>query len=138
MRHSNQTQALELERANTKKYQDAVESERQRSKLENHRLLENIEGLRRQLAATKQEKADLEVQLEREKISRSRLESELETSKSLQGEASGKLLVCLFAFAFALVESVCPFFCVRGGKFSYLNHHGCHSGLRNRDFPRTF
>lgn len=90
MRNSNQTQALELERANTKKYQDAVETERQRGKQESSRLLENIESLRRQVAAAKQEKADLEVQLERERISLSNLESELETEKALQGEALGK------------------------------------------------
>lgn len=81
---------MELERANTKKYQDAVESERQRGKQENNRLLESIEALRRQLSANKQEKADLEVELERERISLSNLESELETEKALQGEALGK------------------------------------------------
>lgn len=81
---------MELERANTKKHQDAVESERQRGKQENNRLLESIEALRRQLSANKQEKADLEVELERERISLSNLESELETEKALQGEALGK------------------------------------------------
>jgi len=45
---------LELERANTEKYQDAVETERQRGKQESSRLLENIETLRRQMAAAKQ------------------------------------------------------------------------------------
>lgn len=89
MRHSNQTQALELERANTKKYQDAVESERQRGKQDNNRLMENIEALRRQLSANKQEKVELEVQLERERIAISTLESELETGKALQVEALG-------------------------------------------------
>ena len=89
MRHSNQTQALELERANTKKYQDAVESERQRGKQDNNRLMENIEALRRQLSANKQEKVELEVQLERERIAISTLESELETEKALQVEALG-------------------------------------------------
>lgn len=89
MRHSNQTQALELERANTKKYQDAVESERQRGKQDKNRLMENIEALRRQLSANKQEKVELEVQLERERIAISTLESELETEKALQVEALG-------------------------------------------------
>ena len=89
MRHSNQTQSLELERANTKKYQDAVESERQRGKQDNNRLMENIEALRRQLSANKQEKVELEVQLERERIAISTLESELETEKALQVEALG-------------------------------------------------
>lgn len=89
MRHSNQTQALELERANTKKYQDAVESERQRGKQDNNRLMENIEALRRQLSANKQEKVELEVQLERERIAISTLESELETEKALKVEALG-------------------------------------------------
>lgn len=89
MRHSNQTQALELERANTKKYQDAVESERQRGRQDNNRLMENIEALRRQLSANKQEKVELEVQLERERIAISTLESELETEKALQVEALG-------------------------------------------------
>ena len=90
VRLSNQTQALELERANTKKNQDAVETERQRGKQENNRLLENIEALRRQVAAAKQEKADLEVQLERERIARSNMESELEAQKALQGEVFGE------------------------------------------------
>ena len=93
VRLSNQTQALELERANTKKYQDAVESERQRGKQENNRLLESMEALRRQLSGNKQEKADLEVQLERERIALSNLESELETEKALQGEALGKKIL---------------------------------------------
>lgn len=75
-----------------------MESERQRGKQENNRLLENVEALRRQLSASKQEKADLAVQLEREKISLSDLESELETEKALQGEASGKRFWCLFFF----------------------------------------
>ena len=88
---------MELERANTKKYQDAVETERQRGKQESSRLLESIESLRRQVAAAKQEKADLEVQLERERISLSNLESELETEKALQGEALGK---CWVDFSF--------------------------------------
>ena len=101
---SNQTQALELERANTKKYQDAVESERHRGKQENSRLLENIEALRRQLSASKQEKADLEVQLERERISLSNLESALETEKALQGEALGKsFFLSLFCFEISLL-----------------------------------
>ena len=110
VRLSNQTQALELERANTKKYQDAVETERQRGKQENNRLLDNIEALRRQVAGAKQEKADLEVQLERERISRSSLESELETEKALQGESLGKcfywwllLLLLLLFLAGAVV-----------------------------------
>ena len=94
MRHSNQTQALELERANTKKYQDAVESERQRGKQDNNRLMENIEALRRQLSANKQEKVELEVQLERERIAISTLESELETEKALQVEALGNNDCC--------------------------------------------
>ena len=98
VRLSNQTQALELERANTKKYQDAVETERQRGKEENNRLLENIEALRRQVAAAKQEKADLEVQLERERISRSNIESELEAEKALQGEAFGEYCAGGFRF----------------------------------------
>ena len=80
---------MELERANTKKYQDAVETERQRGKQENNRLLESIETLRRQVASSKQEKADFEVQLERERNSRLTLESELEAVKALQGETYG-------------------------------------------------
>ena len=110
VRLSNQTQALELERANTKKYQDAVETERQRGKQENTRLLVNIEALRRQVAGAKQEKADLEVQLERERISRSSLESELETEKALQGESLGKcfywLLLLLLLLLFLAVAVV--------------------------------
>jgi len=95
---------LELERANTKKYQDAVESERHRGKQENNRLLESMEALRRQLSANKQEKAELEVQLERERISLSNLESELETEKALQGEALGKKI-----FVFCFCSSIFSF-----------------------------
>lgn len=51
--------------------------------------MENIEALRRQLSANKQEKVELEVQLERERIAISTLESELETEKALQVEALG-------------------------------------------------
>ena len=90
MRLSNQTQALELERANTKKYQDAVETQRQRTKEESNRLHEDIEALRRQVAAAKKDKTDVELLLERERISRSTLETELERLKVLQGEALGE------------------------------------------------
>lgn len=90
MRLSNQTQALELERANTKKYQDAVETQRQRTKEESNRLHEDIETLRRQVAAAKKDKTDVELLLERERISRSTLETELERLKVLQGEALGE------------------------------------------------
>lgn len=89
MRLSNQTQALELERANTKKYQDAIETERQRGKQENNRLMENIETLRRQIAVVNRDKTDFEMQVERERMSRSTLESELEAVKALQGETYG-------------------------------------------------
>ena len=89
MRLSNQTQALELERANTKKYQDAIETERQRGKQENNRLLENIETLRRQIAVVNRDKADFEMQVDRERMSRSAMESELEAVKSLQEETYG-------------------------------------------------
>ena len=82
-------------------------SERQRGKQENNRLLENIEALRRQLSANKQEKADLEVQLERERISLSDLESALETEKALQGETSGeRSLVFCFVLTSALFSVV--------------------------------
>ena len=90
MRLSNQTQALELERANTKKYQDAVETQRQRTKEESNRLHDDIETLRRQVAAAKKDKTDVELLLERERISRSTLETELERLKVLQGEALGE------------------------------------------------
>ena len=90
VRLSNQTQALELERANTKKYQDAVETQRQRTKEESNRLHEDIETLRRQVAAAKKDKTDVELLLERERISRSTLETELERLKVLQGEALGE------------------------------------------------
>lgn len=90
MRLSNQTQALELERANTKKYQDAVETQRQRTKEESNRLHEDIETLRRQVAAAKKDKTDVELLLERERIARSTLETELERLKVLQGEALGE------------------------------------------------
>ena len=90
MRLSNQTQALELERANTKKYQDAVETQRQRTKEETNRLHEDIETLRRQVAVAKKNKTDVELLLERERVSRSTLETELERLKVLQGEALGE------------------------------------------------
>lgn len=84
-----------------------MESERHRGKQENNRLLESMESLRRQLSANKQEKAELEVQLERERISLSNLESELETEKALQGEALGKRsLVFVFVPAFSLFSLV--------------------------------
>ena len=102
MRLSNQTQALELERANTKKYRDAVETERQRGKQENSRFLQNIEALRSQVALAKKEKTDVELLLERERMTRSNLVSELEREKALQGEAWGKkfgtfFILCHFA-----------------------------------------
>ena len=121
-----------------------MESERQRGKQENNRLLENVEALRRQLSASKQEKADLEVQLEREKISLSDLESELETEKALQGEASGKRFWCLFFFCFVLfvVFLICAWFgtrvkaksyfspsAVRGSHYSFFT---CHRSLPNK------
>ena len=112
MRLSNQTHALELERANTKKYQDAVETQRQRTKEESNRLHEDIETLRRQVAAAKKDKTDVELLLERERISRSTLETELERLKVLQGEALGEefdlqnvrllfllfILLCIYLF----------------------------------------
>ena len=90
MRLSNQTQALELERANCKKFQDAVETERHRDNEQNSRLLESLENMRRQLAVSKQEKADLEVHLERDRIALSNMESELETERILKGEDIGQ------------------------------------------------
>ena len=100
MRLSNQTQALELERANTKKYQDAVETQRQRTKEESNRLHEDIETLRRQVAVAKKDKTDVELLLERERISRSTLETELERLKVLQGEALGEEFTTTFYYLF--------------------------------------
>ena len=89
IRVQNLTQALELERANSRKNQDALESERKRVKEFTDRQHGGMEDLRRQLTQARQQKADLQVEVERGKIDVSNLESELETERAMQGEALG-------------------------------------------------
>lgn len=86
----NLTQALEFEMANSRKNLDALESERKRTKDFADHQHRGLEDLRKQLTQAKKQKADLQVELEREKIAVSNLESELETERAMQGDALGE------------------------------------------------
>jgi len=83
---------LEIERVNSKKFQDAFETERRRAKELSLRQAHASDELRKELTDIRQRKTELEVALQREKIITSNLESELETERTLKADAKGKIL----------------------------------------------
>lgn len=89
LRIANLNQAIEIERASSKKFQDALESERRRTRDLSNRSHESAEDLRKQVLDLRHKKTELEVALEREKIFTSNLEAELETERALKSDASG-------------------------------------------------
>ena len=88
---SNLTQGLELERANSKKFQDALETEKQLHREQGNRQRDAAEDTRHQLQEMRQQKVEAELEAERLRIAVGNLEAELDTERVLQGDDLSEL-----------------------------------------------